>query len=50
MSAIAKNRPRKTLDTIAKLMAHKECPHCGKSGTPMTMGRWHFDKCKSLKF
>lgn len=23
------------------------CPHCGKSGQKIVMGRWHFDNCKS---
>ena len=22
------------------------CPHCGKSGKGMIMGRWHMDNCK----
>ena len=23
-----------------------ECPHCGKTGAPAPMIRWHFDNCK----
>lgn len=23
-----------------------ECPHCGKTGAPAPMKRWHFDNCK----
>jgi hypothetical protein len=26
---------------------HITCPHCGKSGKGMIMGRWHMDNCKS---
>lgn len=25
------------------------CPHCGKCGHRIVMGRWHFDKCKERK-
>lgn len=28
------------------LMALKECPHCGYKGKPVTISRWHGDKCK----
>lgn len=29
-----------------KKMLLKECPHCGYKGKPVTLNRWHFDKCK----
>jgi hypothetical protein len=29
-----------------KIMPLKECPHCGYVGKPVTINRWHFDKCK----
>lgn len=45
------NRGRaKTPETLAKIMQERTCPHCGVTGKPMNMGRWHFDKCKSRKF
>ena len=25
------------------------CPHCGKTGSAIAMGRWHFDNCKEKK-
>ena len=29
-----------------KNMPLKECPHCGYKGKPVSLNRWHFDKCK----
>lgn len=25
------------------------CPHCGKEGQRVALGRWHFDNCKQRK-
>lgn len=30
----------------ALALATVTCPHCGVSGKPAPMARWHFDKCK----
>jgi len=37
---IVANRP----DSSCRLEV--TCPHCGKTGQKIIMGRWHFDNCK----
>lgn len=32
-----------------KLASNATCPHCGKEGNRVPMGRWHFDNCKFKK-
>ena len=36
-SASSPNNPNKVQAT---------CPHCGKTGQKLVMGKWHFDRCK----
>lgn len=31
---------------IGLIIENKICPHCGKSGKPGAMGKWHFDNCR----
>jgi hypothetical protein len=50
LSNLGKRNP-KSADTIERLKHEYKtlvvtCPHCGKSGSKLPMGRWHFDKCK----
>ena len=39
---------KKEVSQRSKVMskATSVCPHCGKSGQKIAMGRWHFDNCK----
>lgn len=44
------NRPEvKAIKSAMLLKTKKTCPHCNKTGNPLAMHRWHFDRCRLKK-
>ena len=49
MGADCATQTKERLSESAKNREKLTCPHCGKTGHPGNMKRWHFDKCKNIK-